>query len=158
MGDLLRARLRQSRFDSPRHEAVLALLVASAEILARLDQACARHDLTRGQYNVLRILRGAHPRGYPRGEIARRLIDRAPDVTRLIERLRAAGLVERAESPDDRRLVVTRITRRGLLLLERMRGDIAAVDEEIARRLTPEEAGELARLCERLLDPPEATT
>jgi DNA-binding MarR family transcriptional regulator len=151
MGDVLRKRLLQSRFESPSHEAVLSLLVASGNVRDRLERICAQHELSLGQYNVLRILAG-HPEGYARGDIARRLIERAPDVTRLIDRLERAGLVERSGSERDRRLSITRLTRRGLKRIEEMGAAIQQVNDDIAARLSPRETRELSRLCEKLLE------
>ncbi len=151
MGEPLRRRLRQNRFENPTHEAVLGLLVAAAELRGRFDRVCAAHGITRGQYNVLRILRG-HPEGYPRGEITARLVERAPDVTRLIDRLEREGLVERTRGESDRRHSITCITRPGLDLLERIQPAMAAAMRAIGRRLTAREARALGRLCETLLE------
>ena len=68
------------------------------------------------QYNVLRILRGA-PEGCTCGEIAKRMITREPDITRLLDRLEKRGLISRCRQTDDRRVVLTRITPEGLELL-----------------------------------------
>src|SRR5438128_9340170 len=120
MGDTLKHRLRQDRFEGPFHEAVLNVMVAAAHLRAAVERVCEQHGITEGQYNVLRILRGAHPQGHSRCEIARRMVERSPDVTRLIDRLEKHELVERARDGSDRRLSITRITRKGLQLLERM--------------------------------------
>src|SRR5258706_15819589 len=106
MGDVLKRRLRQGKPLGPSEEALLNLLVAAGLVRARLDRACARFGMTNRQYNVLRILRGALPGGHPRHEIAVRMIERAPDVTRLIDRLQARGLVERARTARDRRQAI----------------------------------------------------
>jgi len=152
MGDALKRRLQQSRFESPIQEALLNLMVAASHVRARLDQVCGEHGITEGQYNALRILRGAHPDGYPRCEIARRLIERAPDVTRLIDRLEKQGLVERARSGDDRRLSITRITRKGLQLLERMQPAMEEIHREFGNHLPAGDARELSRICEGIYD------
>lgn len=152
MGESLKKRLKQSRFESPFHEAMLNLMVATAHLRDQVDRMCERHRITSAQYNVLRILRGAHPEGYPRCEIAQRMIERAPDVTRLIDRLEEQELVERGRSDVDRRLSVTCITRKGLELLERMQPDAEAVHRTLASRLTAEQAETLSRLCESLYD------
>ena len=99
-----------------------------------MDEACGERGITQAQYNVLRILRGAHPAGYPRGEISARMVDRAPDVTRLIDRLESAGLVERVKAANDRRLSVTRITRAGLSLLAKLDAPIRAINRDLGRR------------------------
>ncbi len=150
MGNALRQRLLQDRFDGPAHEAALNLLLAAARLQEESARRFAAFEITPVQYNVLRILKGAHPAGHPRCEIARRLIERAPDLTRMIDRLERRGLVERARSAEDRRHSVTRITRRGLDLLGRMAPAAAALHEMVARRLTPSEVGSLSHLCEKL--------
>src|SRR5262245_14449734 len=99
---------------------MLNLLVAAGHVRQLVDDACASAEITHGQYNALRILRSGHPKGYPRGEVAARMVERAPDVTRLIDRLERRGLVERARTPEDRRLSITRITKAGLDLLRRL--------------------------------------
>src|SRR5512138_1721666 len=103
MGEVLRRRLQQRHFDSPLHEAILNVVVAANYIRDCNDRTLARYGLTSPQYNVLRILRGAYPDGHPRCEIAARMLDRAPDVTRIIDRLAEKGLVERDRSSTDRR-------------------------------------------------------
>ncbi|MFZ0815857.1 MAG: MarR family transcriptional regulator, partial [Candidatus Sulfotelmatobacter sp.] len=75
--------------------------------------------LSANQYNVLRILRGSTA-GLPCGEIARRMITRDPDITRLLDRLEKRGLISRWREAADRRLVMARITREGLKLLDRL--------------------------------------
>jgi DNA-binding MarR family transcriptional regulator len=152
MADALKRRLSQTRFESPQHEAVLSLMVAAAHLRAQLDAASERHGVTASQYNVLRILRGAHPGGYSRCEIARRMIERAPDVTRLIDRMVKLRLVERARSDEDRRLSITRITRKGLGVLERMQAEIDAIHGDLTSRLSEGDAQTLSRLCEIVFD------
>lgn len=155
MGEVLRNRLKQTRFDGPIHEAVLNLMVAAGQVRERMDRVCAEHDITHAQYNVLRILSGAHPNGYPRCDVATRMVERAPDVTRLIDRLARRGLVERGRSAQDRRLSVTRITRKGIELLDRMRPAVNAVHAEIGSRLSHRDGRELSRILEGLYAPEE---
>lgn len=149
MGEALRRRLHQIKFESPVQEAVLNLMVAAGHVRDRIDRVCEDHALTHGQYNVLRILRGA-PEGHARCEIARRLIERAPDVTRLIDRLQRQGLVERARSEEDRRLSLTRITKKGLKVLDTMQPAVDAAFQEIAVRIPIDDADELSRICETI--------
>ncbi|HEX8072301.1 MAG TPA: MarR family transcriptional regulator [Pyrinomonadaceae bacterium] len=152
MGEALKRRLKQARFDSPVHEAMLNLMVAADHVRTGIDRVCAGYELTHGQYNVLRILRGAHPEGQPRCEIAARLVERAPDVTRLVDRLEVRGLVERVRSTTDRRLSITRITRKGLALLEEITPQLEQLFAELHVRLSPRDARELSRICESLYD------
>jgi DNA-binding MarR family transcriptional regulator len=155
MGDALRRRIRQDRFESPLQEAVLNLLVASDYVRGLSEAACADFGITASQYNVLRILRGGQPDGHPRCEIARRMIERAPDVTRLIDRLEKQGLVERDRTARDRRLSISRITPAGLELLERMEPRFRQLWDHVAARLSLADRRELSRICEGLYDEPE---
>jgi DNA-binding MarR family transcriptional regulator len=153
MGTALARRLVQSRFDSPVQMATLNLLVAASYLQENTERLLAEHDLSPAQYNVLRILKGVHPEGHPRCEIARRMIERAPDLTRMIDRLERRGLVERERSDHDRRHSITRITRRGLELVQRTAPATAALHGLLTRRLTRGELAELSRLCEKLYAP-----
>ena len=150
VGQVLRRRIKQAKFDSPAHEAMLNLLVAAGHVRLLVDGLCDGYDITQAQYNALRILRGAHPDGYPRGEIASRLIERAPDVTRLIDRLERQGLVERTRSSEDRRLSITRITRAGLDLLRRMDPRIQEIQKAFQTLLPARDVKALSRICERI--------
>ena len=148
MGDGLRRRIRQARFESPIQEAILNVLVAANEIRDRTEKALGSSGLTLPQYNVLRILRGARPDGHPRCEIANRMLDRAPDVTRILDRLEEKKLVERQRDRVDRRQSVARITPRGMSLLEQVDPEIKAMTADLAKRLGAEECRELSRICE----------
>jgi DNA-binding MarR family transcriptional regulator len=150
MGDALRQRLQQSRFESDAQEALLNVLVAADHLRARVEQLCAEFGLSAPQYNVLRILRGIHPQGHSRCEIARRMIERAPDVTRLIDRLERRGWVERDRCERDRRLSISRITTAGLELLQRIGPQVEQVQHELEERLPREDCRELSRICEEI--------
>jgi DNA-binding MarR family transcriptional regulator len=154
MSTLLRERLEQTRsFENKAQEAMLNLMLAAVAVNEWNERACATYGITRSQYNVLRILRGVYPDGHPRQEITRRMVDRSPDVTRLIDRLESTGYVERERTDEDRRLSIARITQKGLDLLEMMNPDFIAIYDTIAQRLSPDELDELSRICERLYAP-----
>jgi len=106
------------------------LLSTSDRIKALFETVCAPFDITGQQYNVLRILRGSEPQGLCRSEIAERLVRQAPDVTRLLDRLEDAKLIARQRGGEDRRYVVTRITRAGLALLTDIERQIDAIHSE----------------------------
>lgn len=131
---------------------MLNLMVAADHVRGMLDRVCAEFGVTHGQYNVLRILRGVHPQGHPRCDISARMLEKAPDVTRLVDRLEAQGLVKRTRSEEDRRLSITRITRRGLSLLEEMTPALEGVARYFAERVSRRDARELSRICEGIYD------
>ncbi len=150
--EALSRRLQQSTFASPAQEALLSLLVAANTLNDVMDEVCGKYDITRPQYNVLRILRGAQPQGHARCEIARRMLDRAPDVTRLVDRLQTRGLVKRKRGNSDQRQAVTCITGKGLKLLETMQPEVETNVDGLVGRLTNEDCQELARLCALLFE------
>src|SRR4029077_13195682 len=95
---------RPRRFDSPEQEAYLNLWRTYDRLRAVEDELFGRHDLTAQQYNALRLLRAVHPGRLPTLALAARLVSRAPDVTRLLDRLEERGLVERARPSGNRRV------------------------------------------------------
>ena len=152
MNEALSRRISQAQFADPRQEALLSLLVAANTLKDMMDELCESYRITRPQYNVLRILRGVHPQGHARCEIARRMLDRAPDVTRLVDRLQASGFVKRSRGREDQRQAVTSITAKGLRLLDKMQPEIDAVVGGRFRLLNEEDCRELSRLCGTILE------
>jgi DNA-binding MarR family transcriptional regulator len=114
----LQAEIRQTKpFAMIEEEAVLNI-ARTAEVLGQgLSTLLRDYELTQTQYNVLRILRGAGEAGATCSQISERMINRDPDITRLLDRLETRGLVGRERSKEDRRVVVTTITAQGLALL-----------------------------------------
>jgi DNA-binding MarR family transcriptional regulator len=92
-------------------------------------------NFTPSQYNVLRILRGAHPGGLTCGEISDRLINRDPDITRLVDRHTKRELVIRQRSADDRRVVRVFITKTGLGSLKRLDEAVTAMPRKLLGHL-----------------------
>lgn len=153
MSEALSRRLKQAHFADHVQEALLSMIVAANILNDRMDKLCEQHGITRPQYNVLRILRGVHPKGHARSEIACRMVDRASDITRLVDRLQARGLVKRARGNSDQRQAVTSITAKGIRLLETMRPKIDAESTEILRALSEADCHELSRLCSLIIEP-----
>lgn len=115
------AELKQTKpFPTLEEEAAVSLARTQALVQHAAEEMLAEHGVTQTQYNVLRILRGAGPDGLCRAEIRQRMIARVPDVTRLLDRMEDADLVERERGDEDRRFVRARITPEGLDVLSRM--------------------------------------
>ena len=153
MGEILRKRIKQTRFESPVQEALLNLTIAANYIREEAERTLEPHGVTGAQYNVLRILRGVHPEGHPRGEIAQRMLDRAPDVTRLIDRLEEKGLVARDRTSQDRRHSMTRISDAGLALVEQIQPVMKENFKKLRKRLSDEDCEMLSRICEQIYGP-----
>lgn len=135
-----------SRVVSPQQEAFIALAQTASALGDALERLLKPHGLGRTQYNVLRILRGAGADGLCRNEIRDRLLSRMPDVTRLLERMADAGLLERERRTDDRRQVATRLTRKGKDVVDRLDAIVEAEHLRLLGHLGPEQLRTLTRL------------
>jgi DNA-binding MarR family transcriptional regulator len=118
---------QEKPFRSLEQEALLSIERTAAVLGHCIGEALKQHGVTSTQYNVLRILRGAGEGGLCRHEVRDRMIAQVPDVTRLLDRLEAAKLIERERGREDRRLVSTRITPKGLALLEQLDGPMQEI-------------------------------
>lgn len=127
----LRDELRQNKpFHSLEQEALLSIVRTSATLMDQFELFLRPYGITATQYNVLRILRGSEPDGLCRNDLRERMLTRMPDVTRLLDRMEEAGLVQRTRNATDRRMVTTRITRDASKLL----GKLDNLVEENERR------------------------
>jgi len=137
-------------FDSPEDEAAVALLRTVDLLRADLERALAPRSITPQQYNVLRILRGSHPEPLATLEIADRMIERAPGITRLLDRLEAARLVSRKRCGEDRRVVHCSITREGLAVLAALDEPVREVGQKRVGRLSKSQLANLLQLLDRI--------
>lgn len=135
------------RFDSPEQEAFLSLWRTYDRLRALEDELFSRHELSAQQYNALRLLRGAHPGSIPTLGLAERLVSRAPDITRLLDKLEERSLIRRERLAENRRVVQVGITAEGLALLKKLHKPVRACH---AQQLGHLRSAELARLVELL--------
>jgi DNA-binding MarR family transcriptional regulator len=148
-GDLQRE-LKQNRpFVAPTQEAAVSLMRTADLVRRSITSVVEPHGLTPQQYNVLRILRGAGADGLPTLEIAERMIEQTPGITRLIDRLELKQLVARERSATDRRQVFCRITRPGLTLLARLDQPIQEAEHEALGLLSDRQLAQLLSLLDR---------
>jgi DNA-binding MarR family transcriptional regulator len=149
----LQKELKQRRpFRSVGHEATVGLLRTADLVRRRWTERLLPYGITTPQYNVLRILRGAGADGLCTLELANRLIERAPGITRMLDRLEARHWVKRERSADDRREVRCYLTPRGGRLLERLEEVADEADNAAVRGLTRAEGRELVRLLDKVRD------
>lgn len=99
--------------------------------------------ITFQQYNVMRILRGAGPAGLPTLEIARRMIEETPGITRLLDRLETKKLIRRERPENNRRQVLCHVTPKGIDLLQELDSPLRAHVRESARLLSDGEVEHL---------------
>lgn len=107
-------------FDSLAQEAFLSLWRTYDRLRILEDELFQRFDITAQQYNVLRLLRGEYPGRLPTLALASRLVSRAPDITRMLDKLTEKELIERVRLPQNRRVVEVGITDAGLKLLKEL--------------------------------------
>jgi len=145
----LKSEIAQQRaFTSIEEEALLNLLRTSDQLHRAFQLKTREWGITSTQYNVLRILRGAHPAGLPCTAIGNRMITAEPDITRLLARLKALKLVRQRRDASDRRAVWTGISEAGLKLLKEMDPVIERLPRELFGELDRAELKELIRLLE----------
>jgi DNA-binding MarR family transcriptional regulator len=135
-------------FSSVEEEALLNLLRTSDCLNRAIQQKIRGSGLTATQYNVLRILRGAHPNGLPCAAIGDRMIAAEPDITRLLARLKRLKLVRQHRDRHDRRVVLTEITESGLELLRTMDPVVLSGPKELLGHLRRADLAEMIRLLE----------
>jgi DNA-binding MarR family transcriptional regulator len=142
----LQDELKMARpFRTVEQELLLNIVRTAAVLDHDLADALKPFGLTPTQYNVLRILRGT-PDGLCRNEVGERLVTRVPDVTRLLDRMERMGLIERHRQGADRRFVSTRITEKGLKLVEKLDREICGIHERQLGHLGEKKARELIKL------------
>jgi DNA-binding MarR family transcriptional regulator len=143
--------IRQRRpFQSRSQEGVVALLRTVDLVRRSLARVVEAHGITLQQYNVLRILRGAGAEGLPTLEIAERMVEQAPGVTRLLDRLEAKGLVRRKRCPEDRRQVLCFATPAALRLLHELAAPMERADRAALGMLPAAELDALIGLLDRV--------
>jgi DNA-binding MarR family transcriptional regulator len=112
---------KSRRFDSLEQEVFLNLWRTYDRLRALEEELFGKFDLTPQQYNTLRLLRAAQPDKINTLDLAARLVSRAPDITRLLDRLQQRGLIDRDRPADNRRVVRIGITSAGIALLRQLR-------------------------------------
>jgi DNA-binding MarR family transcriptional regulator len=137
-------------FRSPSAEGIVGIIRTADIVKRRVEQVLEPRKITSQQYNVLRILRGAGPDGLHTLTIAERMIERAPGITRLLDRLESRNLVERERRSDDRRCVVCRLTKAGAKLLMELDAPMDAEDERMNDVLTARQWKDLNHMLDLL--------
>lgn len=117
---------KSPRFDSLEQEAFLNLWRTYDRLRAMEEALFGQFDLSPQQYNALRLLRAVHPQSMPTLALGAKLISRAPDMTRLLDKLEARQLVRRERRSENRRVVEVAITPDGLQLLKQLDAPVAA--------------------------------
>lgn len=113
----LEVELKNTKPLQPRQRAVLNIMFTASWLDCYISRQLRPYGLTSPQYNILRILNGSFPKGLSVLDIKSRMIDRSSNVSRLVEKLRLGGLVDRVPHTEDRRMVIVNISETGKKIL-----------------------------------------
>lgn len=116
----LEQEIQQDKFKSPEHKCTVNIIFTYYWLVNRLKENLKPFDISLQQYNILRILRGQGHVPASINLLKDRMMDKSSDASRLVERLRVKGLIERVICAHDRRSVEIRITDKGLDLLHQI--------------------------------------
>jgi DNA-binding MarR family transcriptional regulator len=146
--------IRQSKpFQSQEEEAFLNLGRTYEFLGQRVAELLKQYQLTPTQYNMLRILRGAGVAGVTCSEATERMLSPDPDITRLLDRMETQDLIRRERGKEDRRVVITRITERGLDLTNRLDKPLHELFKQHVGRVGQPRLKELIEILEGLREP-----
>ena len=129
----------------------VAILKSADSLSQEAEHLIKSHNLTMAQYNVLRILRGAEPRGLLCRGISERMISRDPDMTRLLDRMEKRGLITRERQMKDRRVIMTRITGEGLAFLKKLDQPVRELHKRQFAHMKSARMKALAELLEQVM-------
>lgn len=143
--------IKQKKFDSEKQKLLVNLIFTGNWIKDINSQMLKPFGLTTQQYNILRILRGQHPKPASVNLLIDRMMDKMSNASRLVEKLRLKGFVERRECEKDRRQADVVITKEGLDLLKRIDSTMVAFEKRF-EHLSEEESAQVNQLLDKLRD------
>lgn len=141
--------IKQKKFNSEVEKLVVNLIYTGNWVIGINAKALKQLGLTTQQYNVMRILKGQHPNPSPVSLVNERMLDKMSNASRLIEKLRQKGLVDRTTCPNDRRQVDVKLTKNGLALLDEANSEIKEAHSTL-QSLSNDEAKTLNGLLDKL--------
>lgn len=145
----LEEEIKQSKFKSEYHKLVVNIIYTSNWLSLHHTKRCKEHDITPEQFNLLRILRGQHPKPVTVNLLIERMLNKMSNASRLVEKLRTKGLVGRHISSSDRRACDVVITKKGLDLLAKIDKEENEWNELITH-ISEDEAKKLNTLLDKL--------
>lgn len=141
--------IHQKTFQNAQQKAIINLLFTYGWAIEKMKELLSQEDITHQQFNILRILRGAYPNPLSTLQIRERMLDKASDTSRIVDRLLAKDLVEKRTCSKDKRLVDVTIAEKGKDLLQRLDEKQEKMDA-ITGNLSEEEAEQLSFLLDKL--------
>ena len=141
--------IHQTKFRNERHKALINLLFTYGWAVERLKEFVSEEGITHQQFNILRILRGSHPKPLSTLQIRERMLDKMSDTSRIVDRLVAKDLVKKTTCTADKRLVDVVITEKGQKLLKRVDAETDSISN-IMGKLSEKDAEMLTTILDKL--------
>ena len=145
----LEEEIHQSSFRNEWQKATINLLFTYGWVTRQIKAQLRAYGISIQQYNVLRILKGSHPKPLTTSTIASRMLDKASDASRIVDRMHQKGWVKKSTCKEDKRLVDVQLSKQGLALAKVLNEENEKIDG-VLRNLSEEEARELNHLFDRL--------
>jgi DNA-binding MarR family transcriptional regulator len=142
----LSASSKRRRFDSLAQETYLSLWRTYDRLKALEDELFEAYELSAQQYNTLRLLEAVHPAAMTVQQLGEKLISRAPDMTRLLDRLEARHWIARVRPPENRRTVQVTLTSAGQALLKELSAHVRDCHEQQLGHLSSVQQRQLIQL------------
>jgi DNA-binding MarR family transcriptional regulator len=141
--------IQQASFKSQRQKAMINIIYTYGWVMEKIKSFVAKEDITHQQYNILRILRGSHPKPLSTLQIRERMLDKMSDTSRIVDRLVAKDLAKKVICANDKRLVDVTITEKGQELLQRLNSMDSYIEGSLGA-LSEEDAEQLSNLLDRM--------
>ncbi len=122
--------IKQAKFKTEHHKLMINILYTASWLQRTQSNVLRPHSISPEQYNILRILRGAKGKAMSLNDISSRMIDRASNTSRLIDKLIVKEWVNRTICTKDRRQSEILITQKGLDILQSLQGPIDEISEQ----------------------------
>lgn len=142
--------IKQKNFTSSHEMALVNILFTSNWLRDKQKELFYTHDLKSQHFNVLRILKGKHPEASCPGEIKDVMLDKSPDLTRLIDKMIKMGLVDRNVCQVNRRKVDVVITDKGLKTVNEISHKMDGMSSLWDEKLSATEAKQLSDLLDKI--------
>ena len=141
--------IKQTKFKNEYQKMLINILFTSGWLSSKHTSNLKPYGISTQQFNILRILRGQHPKPATVNLLIDRMLDKNSNASRLVEKLRIKKLVERAVCPEDRRAVNVIITQKGLNLLEELDKKDGSIFKEL-KNVSEKEAATINALLDKL--------
>jgi DNA-binding MarR family transcriptional regulator len=138
----------KTNFKTPQQKAIVNLRFTANYFINFQNSFMLEFDLTMPQFNILRILRGAKG-SLSVNSVKERMVERSPNLTRIMDKLVSKDLIKRFQCNNDRRTVFIEINEKGLELLQNIDFKMEKTNL-FPQNLSNEEAEQLSYLLDKI--------